>query len=392
MAESSHAETGWTRVGEVFRKNRTLWWTAGAIFLTALVIVTLWKVPQWQVGHVNGLTSKEWFDRANEARKTLATILGGIVLLAGAYFTWRNIKLTQKSVATAQKALLVSQEGQLTDRFTKAIEQLGAVDASGKKKLEVRLGGIYALERIAYESERDHWPIMEVLSTYVRENAPRKPQESRRMRIFDLEEQRDLVVGYQAPPEDQAPTMPPLGKAAESAQGNQISSPRLAADIQAVLTVLGRRDREHERATQVLDLTLTDIRGANLIRANLGRTNFIGADLTGASLVNADLSGAKLQHAELADAHLIDANLSGAKLSQANLGGARLFGANLSKARLIGANLSTARLGGAVLHGAALYAANLGDVRDLTQEQLDTATGDNTTRLPENLHIPDRWR
>jgi hypothetical protein len=69
-------------------------------------------------------------------------------------------------------SLDIASEGQITDRYTKAIEQLGAVDQAGKNKLEVRLGGIYALERIAKESEKDHWPIMEVLTAYVHKNAP----------------------------------------------------------------------------------------------------------------------------------------------------------------------------------------------------------------------------
>jgi hypothetical protein len=78
--------------------------------------VILWKVPQWQVGQVKDLTPKER------------------LVLGGAYFTWRNIKLAQESQSISQKALMVSQQGQITDRFTKAIEQLRAVDASGKKK------------------------------------------------------------------------------------------------------------------------------------------------------------------------------------------------------------------------------------------------------------------
>ncbi len=89
-----------------------------AIFLLILAILTvLWKVPQWQVGNVEGLDAKERFDCINEARKTLATmlggmatILGGIVLLAGAFFTWRNFNL-------AQETLTVSQQGQITDRL-----------------------------------------------------------------------------------------------------------------------------------------------------------------------------------------------------------------------------------------------------------------------------------
>jgi hypothetical protein len=97
-----------------------------------------WLVPMHSWFDAPVRLAKDRFNSENEARKTLATMLGAFMVLGGAYFTWRNIKLVQ--------------EGQITDRFTKAIEQLGAVDASGKKKLEVRLSGIYALERIANPS------------------------------------------------------------------------------------------------------------------------------------------------------------------------------------------------------------------------------------------------
>jgi hypothetical protein len=53
----------------------------------------------------------------------------------------------------------------VTDRYTKAIEQLG----SGK--LDVRIGGIYALERIAHDSPRDHPAVLEVLAAFVREHS-----------------------------------------------------------------------------------------------------------------------------------------------------------------------------------------------------------------------------
>src|ERR1035441_1030720 len=103
MTENSGAEKSSSRLREIVRRTCALWWTGSAVVLAA-VIVILWKVPQWQVGHYSGLTSSQWFDHVNEARKTLATIMGGIVVLAGAYFTWRNIKLTQESVATAQES------------------------------------------------------------------------------------------------------------------------------------------------------------------------------------------------------------------------------------------------------------------------------------------------
>jgi hypothetical protein len=51
----------------------------------------------------------------------------------------------------------------VTDPYTKAIEQLG----SGK--LDVRIGAIYALERVARDSARDHQTVIEVLTAFIRE-------------------------------------------------------------------------------------------------------------------------------------------------------------------------------------------------------------------------------
>jgi len=197
----------------------------GLAVVGLLALIILWKLPQWQVKQIHGLKQKERFDRINEARKTLATILGGVVLLAGFFGTWRNLQ--------------VAQEGQITDRFTKAIEQLGAVYPDGKTKLDVRLGGIYALERIANDSERDHWPIMEVLCTYVREHAPATAGESPNER------------------------------------------PAVSADIQAILTVLGRRNRSYEKPNQVLNLGEANLSRANLSEANLSGAYFAGQTLAG---------------------------------------------------------------------------------------------------------------
>jgi hypothetical protein len=48
---------------------------------------------------------------------TVAQILGGTALLSGLYFTWRTLQ--------------VNREGQITDRFTRAIDQLGRTDDKG---------------------------------------------------------------------------------------------------------------------------------------------------------------------------------------------------------------------------------------------------------------------
>jgi hypothetical protein len=159
MANNSDAERTSTSPPAVARKRRFVWrfvWWAGSVaLLIALAVLAPWLasrrfsfsagwflplvlaavailavlilwLPQWQVAHVRGLEPKDRFDRVNDARKTLATILGGIVLLAGFFGTWQNLKVAQESASISQKALLVSQEGQITDRFTKAIETAGS--------------------------------------------------------------------------------------------------------------------------------------------------------------------------------------------------------------------------------------------------------------------------
>jgi hypothetical protein len=293
-----------------------------------VLLLLLWKVPQWQVGRVSRLSSKERFDRVNEARKTLATILGGVLLLLGFFGTWENIRVAQENLA-------VSEQGQITDRFTKAIEQLGATDATGKPRLEVRLGAIYALERIANDSERDRWPIMEVLCTYVRENARREYGDS---------------TGVKGTKKNQSAFSPP--------------KPR--ADIQAILTVLGRRNFKYETIRQQLDLHGTDLRGVVLYGAVLGGANLSGADLGSANLKSAELGGA---------------DLSLANLKSANLSSANFF--------LVGADLE-----GADLRGADLSAADLSSVIGLTQDQINKARGDLDTKLPVDqfLDMPDSWK
>ncbi len=372
MADNSATERPSSPPRKNVRKGRALWWTGGAVVLIGLAgwswladsllplglgagallaLAILWEVPKWQVRPVRGLNAKDRFDRENEARKTLAQILGGVLLLSGIFGSFQSLKLQQ----FAQESARLAREGQLADRFTKAIEQLGAVDASGKKKLEVRLGGIYALEGIANESVRDHWPIMEVLCTYVRVNAPAPSK------------------GENPLSEERKPKKP--------AQDSQASAGAVhpASDIQAILTVLGRRNREYEREAQYLDLRDTNLRGADVSKANI-----FSADLRRANLADADLSQADLSGAHLESADLSGADLSGAHLSGADLSGADLSGADLSGANLRGANLSAADLRGADLRGA----------RYLTQEQIDAALGDSGTKLPkdEKLRIPDKWK
>ena len=76
-------------------------------------------------------------------------------------------------------------------------------------------------------------------------------------------------------------------------------------------------------------------------------------------------------------------SLLGANLKGAHLKGAHLKGADLREAILKEANLQKALFAGPNLQGANLEKANLQEATALTQEQLEHASGDENTKMPE---------
>ena len=254
------------------------------------------------------------------SRNTVLWFLGGAALLTGLYLTLDKLKGTL--------------EAQLADRLTQAVDQLRDHNP------EVRLGGIYALERLARTSESEYWPIMEILTTFVRE--------------------RTSVTKNQPLKE------PPL---------------RLAPDIQATLDVIGRRRHTYrDGESQRLDLRGTDLRRANLAGAKLA-----GAILSEVRFEEANLAGIGLEEAILRAAHFENSNLADAKMQ-----GAFLLNTSLNGARLRNANLQGAFLSGTRFDGAELLGADLRDANGLIWEQLKLARKDNKTRLPAYLSLRAR--
>jgi uncharacterized protein YjbI with pentapeptide repeats len=221
----------------------------------------------------------------------------------------------------------ISREGQVTERFTRAVDQLGS------EHLDVRLGGLYALERIARDSPGDRRTIAEVLTAYIRQRAPWPPTQPGQYRAdWPLRQQLDLRTR--------------------------------APDVQSALTVLGRgpypKPASHEAASaHRLDLREVDLRKADLDSANLAGAWLDSANLAGAWLGEANLQRVWLRRANLQRADFVKANLQRAWLGEANLQGAGLVKANLQVAHLYGANLQGARLGGANLQWARLTSANV---------------------------------
>src|SRR5215208_3258821 len=316
-----------------------------AVLLLVALLVVLGLALRWYLNPENKLSIVQRRDLVQglaSAGQALAVFLTGAVGLTGLFFTWRNTRLAREST---QETLELTEQGQITERFTRAIDQLGATDeTTGKPRLEIRLGGIYALERIAWDSpERDYSTVMEVLTAYVRENTPQAPWPS--------EGSSDGASTSNA-------------ATAEADEGEQQPVPpepgRPTADIQAIMDVLSRaQDRVPKEYRTRLDLSEADLQGANLHKANLQGASLQYAKLQKADLQHAKLQKADFQHAKLQEANLRHAKLQEADLSVANLHGAFLQGAFLQEANLSGAFLQGAKLTSANLQGAFLQRADL---------------------------------
>jgi hypothetical protein len=238
----------------------------GGLALALIIGLTFGPLPQWILQYVHPeyrrLTIVERLSAETSLRSQLLQAVGGLLLIVGAVATWRQ-------VVTASSQLALNRATRLTSAFTSALEQLEASNSLAR-----RVGGIYALDRVANDDPAEGGRVAEVLAAFVRQ-VPAQPIE------------------------------------------------RVPADVQAALDILlklrqGRRLNLDEARLRGAILTGTDLSGLSLRRAVL-----VGANLSGSNLSGADLSGADLRDANLSDADLLHTNLTGADLRNTNLREAR---------------------------------------------------------------------
>ena len=288
----------------------------------------------WRVNYWNWLSTDFWawlrngpdgVESGSTTVRNLGLVIAGLIALLLAI--WRSW-VAQRQADTAQQDLL-------NERYQQGTEMLGS------EVLSVRLGGIYALQRLAGEYPKQyHIQIMQLLCAFVRH--------------------------------------PPTGIMDKTRQiPGEPNKYELRSDMQEAIESISachaRQDRLEKAADYRLDIRAGNLSCAHLFKARLSGANLSRANLAGARLIGADLAGAEFSHANLAGIVLIGADLSGtgfentdlseAHLDSANLARARLYRANLLKARITSANLAEAHLSSANLVGASLHDSDLSRTR-----------------------------
>ena len=287
----------------------------------------------------------------------------------------------------------------------------------GSEVLSVRLGGVYALQRLAEEwPEQYHIQIMRLFCAFVRLPTKDQSLESGQAVI-----EPGTLLGIR---QDVEAIMQAIGSR---------SKPRIALERKASFRLDLRGADFHEAQLLDADLSnamfhhsnlssvnfantdLTDsflsyadlsqaqfhnvnftrtrlwsanLSGAMLQDVDLTRTDFHNANLSGTNLLRANLSGAIFQDAIVANACLELANLSGAGFLGADLSGARLVRADLSGAHFLDADLTSANISDANLSGTEFSIGGPQTAKGLTQAQVDQARAD-ANNLPKLTGVLD---
>ncbi|WP_164744950.1 pentapeptide repeat-containing protein [Alexandriicola marinus] len=344
-----------------------------------------------------------------------------IGLLGAPFLIWRTL--------VAQRTVDIAQENHITDLINKAVEGLGAekvvrvqlrhndgsymtepvstaLDAKSKPlmteytapNIEIRIGAILALERLAQKNLDVHIQIMEILTAYIRQNAP--ASDAVDVPELNLRDDDDRVV-REAVWERWRHAYAAKTRRILANSGANGDAVRPRADVQMALTVIGRRTNAQKtverdgvpsfedsglkapewtddvsaseawakamdqfktavrewlvrRRRYRLDLRETNLQGADFEHGDFENARFDGAQLQGARLVGAQMQGAGLVGAQMQGADLVETQMQGAVLL-----GARMQGALFRGARMQGVNLHSAQMQGAAFRLTQMQGADL---------------------------------
>ena len=374
---------------------------------TMLLLSILWLLPVLYILYELAITistpictpDENGFSHVRALLLTMAAWVGAPFLI---WRTW-----------LADRQTRINRESHHTDLFTKAVELLSATcpgeDGKPIPAIESRIGAIFALERLAKQSQSDYGTIIETLSVYVREQCGKPstfvydgedPDEDG---IAKSEHGKRLTAWYKAlwiwlaelkkePPANRADVVVALTALSRRKEGRNWTVPDDEQEIQPNLSGVNLQGANLsdmtkglvEENTGILHAHLEGVafsgfylEGSSVVRpivqhefkgARLVARQLVGASLIGLTLKNAEpfpiLDGADLSFAHMDGANCKESRFRGARLVRADFKNANVcnakFGvANASNAEFDGADLSHTEFIRALLHDVTFVGTNL---------------------------------
>lgn len=325
-------------------------------------------------------------------------------------------------------------EGHITDRISKAVEQLGAEkvvrvhrrnkegtllyeDGSDSKpdfkkpiiteltepNIEVRIGGLLSLERISqdsltYDKGRDYVRVMEVLCAYIRNNAP---AESHEENLDEVSSPRsDIMIAMNI-----LGKRPTAGREVEAAtRGHTIWKTLLELSVEnkpadnyftKIAAALKERNSTQKRRYR-LDLRSCDLSSIVLENGDWSNTDFSGSVLRKAKLRSSVLLDCNFFHCDMRECSIDHCNLSFCTFADTNFGQSfwsfsQFIASSFSGGRLPDTPLSSNKFLGSKFEGMSFHISTEIDF-------LEDSYGDGSNRfyhrytiLPLEIAPPVGW-
>jgi uncharacterized protein YjbI with pentapeptide repeats len=329
-------------------------WLVSAALLIVFAGLAIWRVPHWQARgwrHAK-IGEEKQAELVVQARTSMIQAFGGLALIATLAITGYQVSETRRS---SSENLSLAARGQVSERFSRAVEDLGATNAKGDAAIDIRTGALFALRGIGLDSTLHTEPAFRVAAHYVRNHytAPKDLPDSckaRKRAAPDIATALTYVLPRLATKlvDEKLPEDPKERESGKMGGLNDTEMRGLVLDKLVLINFdLKNIDLRAARLTK-LDAHGSILNSAFFTRACLPGANFRGARLQGANFEGANLKNANFQGADVHDADFSGASLQYANFRGANVEGADFSGANLDRANFFGASLIRAEFCGAI--------------------------------------------
>lgn len=324
-------------------KENHAWFWFGAVIWVALVALLWYAIFSLKIINLPSI----------ETGQTVGYFIGGIGVATIAMVT------AGRRTHALMQQVINDQTRVINENFTKSIELLGH-DAQA-----VRHGGLFSLQRMM-DDERLYPAIVQIVTSYVRHKS---------QYYFN-----ETVKKYSGN-KDQATISEDQATISKNQAIISLDKKPMEIDVEAALSVLKNRN----------DSDIAQFEEFEIRRQRKHSPEEYLFDLSNSKLFNADLSHTRLARFNLSDCLIRNCILFDSSLVESNLAATDFTGTDLSATDFTDAIMTTA-MPDANRPGTNFSGADLTGAIGLTQKQIDVATGDAKTKLPDGLQRPSSWK
>ena len=238
-------------------------------FLIVLLLISILAIiflPKYEINQSGFNNSLERKNLENELRRTTIQLIGGILLVVGAYISWNTYTQTK--------------ERDLAEQINKTITLMG------NDKDYVKIGAIYSLNQITENYKNSYNLVQNILTSYMRDHA------------------KWTNVDYS-------------------------SNIELRQSILIALNNIREHNSKTQIDLSGIDLRDLILKSINLKNINFVESHFNSSDLKGSNFDNSVISGSTFNNANLENTSFINCDLRYSSLKKATILNANFSGADL---------------------------------------------------------------